>query len=198
MTTFRLAIPDDAPSLAAIYGPYVENTAVSFEEVAPSEETMRARVQKGRGLHPWVVAERDGSVAGYAASTAHRSRAGYRWSVEVSIYVAPVAHRSGVGRGLYEALFGVLTAQGYRNAYAGVVLPNDPSLGFHRALGFEDVGRYRGVGFKHGAWRDVHWLGKRLSTLEGRPKDPRTVASVVHTGALHGGDVSLPSGFVHG
>ncbi len=98
-----------------------------------------------------------GAVVGYAYAAQHRVRAAYRWAVDVGIYVDPARHRAGAGRMLYEALFELLRRQRLRSAVAGITLPNDASIGLHRALGFEHVGTYRAIGWKAGEWRDVSW-----------------------------------------
>ena len=107
--------------------------------------------------HPWLVAERD-HVVGYAYAASHGSRAAYRWSTDVSVYVDQAARGQGVGRALYRALFKVLDLQGFREAFAGITLPNGASVALHESLGFVPVGIYRQVGWKLGAWHDVgHW-----------------------------------------
>lgn len=166
--TVRLATPADAAGVRAIYAPFVRDTHVSFEAEVPSVDEVARRIAATAPAHPWLVADDEGAVAGYAYASPHRSRAAYQWSVEVSIYVA--GPRRGLGRTLYGALLDVLRAQGFANAYAGIALPNAASVGFHEALGFEPVGVYRGVGFKAGAWRDVGWWSLRLG--EGAAPDP--------------------------
>ncbi len=110
-----------------------------------------------RAAHVWLVSERDGQVAGYAYGGQHRSRAAYDWTVEVSAYVDPSAHRAGVGRELYLALFEELKQRGHRLLVAGITLPNESSVGFHEALGMTRVGVFRDIGFKFGQWWDVGW-----------------------------------------
>ena len=115
---------------------------------------MAGRIRKA---HVWLVAERDGQVVGYAYGGAHRDRAAYNRTVEVSAYVGQSLQRSGVGRRLYTELFDRLHGDGYRLLVAGITLPNDASVGIHEALGFERVGVYRNIGFKNGQWWDVGW-----------------------------------------
>jgi phosphinothricin acetyltransferase len=168
----RLAEPADAAPVAAIYAPIVSGTWISFEEHAPGVDEMRGRIERATGIWPFLCFERDGSVAGYAYASPHRERAAYRWSVDVSVYVAETSRRGGVARRLYEALFAILRAQGYYNALAGITLPNDASVGLHRRLGFSDVGIYRNVGYKLGAWRDTIWMQRPLRELQGTPNEP--------------------------
>ena len=107
-------------------------------------------------------ATRDGRVAGYAYGTAHRARAAYRFSTETTVYVDAAHRRAGVGRALYEALFVALAARGLHRAYAGIALPNDGSVGLHRAVGFTPVGVFAEVGWKFDRWHDVSWWQRPL------------------------------------
>ena len=158
----RPASVADGEACAAIYAPYVVDTAITFEERPPSGEEMAARIAASLQQHAWLVLEEDGRVVGYAYGEAHRSRAAYRWSCDVSVYVARGRRRTGAGRALYEALLARLAARGFRMVLAGMTLPNDASAGLHRALGFEPVGTYRRIGWKLGAWHDVVWLQRSL------------------------------------
>ena len=152
----RDAEPDrDASGCAEVYAPVVAETAISFEESPPGADEMARRI---RAAKRWLVAEEDGSVAGYAYATQHRTRAAYRWAVEVTAYVDSAHRRRGVARELYATLFERLRADGYRVACAGVTLPNDASVGLHRAMGFQEVGTYRRIGWKFGRWHDVMWF----------------------------------------
>lgn len=224
MRSIRLATPGDAADIQAIYAPYVTDSAVSFEEVAPSTADVRRRIASKVDEFPWLVcvepveteaemeakaeveagaeveaeletrveAENDHQVdeersnggaagervVGYAYASQHRSRLAYRWSVDVSVYVVEGVRRGGVATGLYTALFDVLRAQGFVNAYAGTALPNPASVGFHDAMGFESVGTYEEVGYKHGAWRDVQWWVKRLAARDADPAEPVPVGEI--------------------
>ena len=149
--------PRDAAACAAIYAPHVRDGWASFEEEPPSAGEMERRIRAVQETHPWLVDERAGAVAGYAYASPHRSRAAYRWSADVAVYVDHGHHRAGVGRALYGELLVRLRAQGFRMACAGITLPNDASVGLHEAMGFLPVGVYRAVGFKAGEWRDVGW-----------------------------------------
>ena len=168
----RLATPDDAAPIAAIYAPAVTDGVISFELEPPDAEEMARRIVKTLARTPWLACERDGRVLGYAYASAHRERAAYRWSVDVSAYVRADVRRAGVARALYASLFAVLARQGFRNAYAGVALPNDASVGLHRAVGFTPVGVYRGVGYKLGAWHDVAWFERPLAPRVAEPPEP--------------------------
>jgi phosphinothricin acetyltransferase len=105
-------------------------------------------------------------------------RAAYQWSVDTSVYIDDAHQRSGVGRGLYQSLFAILTAQGFFNAFAGIALPNPASVGLHEAMGFEKLGVYRNVGFKLGEWRDVGWWQLALRQHELPASAPLAVSEV--------------------
>ncbi len=168
----RLAAAADGAALAAIYAPAVDGRATSFELTPPDADEMARRIERLTARTPWLVLERDARVLGYAYASPHRDRPAYQWSVEVSAYVHADAHRAGVGRALYTSLFAVLALQGFRNAYAGITLPNDASEGMHRALGFAPVGVFRGVGYKLGAWHDVVWLARTIAPHDAEPAPP--------------------------
>ena len=160
----RQASVSDAPALLAIYAPFVEHTAVSFETAAPTVDEFAGRIAKCLNGWQYLIAERGGRAVGYAYGGVHRERAAYRFSTEVSAYLDPAYHRQGIGRALYTRLFEDLAAKGYCTAFAGVTLPNDASVGMHTALGFEPIGVFRNIGWKYGKWHDVAWLQRTLRT----------------------------------
>ena len=169
----RLATPDDATHIQAIYAPNVLHTAISFEQDAPSVEDMRQRIRKTVPRWPRLVCVFQEEIVGYVYASEHRSRPAYQWSVDVSVYVQARVHRHGVGRALYSSLFALLTWQGFHHAYAGITLPNPGSVGLHESLGFRPIGVYRGVGYKLGAWHDVGWWGLTLRSAQGAPEPLR-------------------------
>jgi len=162
----------DAAACAEIYAANVSAGVASFEDEAPGAAEMERRMAETSTRYPWLVAERDGAVAGYAYGTEHRTRRAYRFAVEVTVYVDARWHRSGVGRQLYEALLPLLARQRLQIALAGITLPNDGSVGLHEALGFRPVGIYRELGFKFGAWHDVGWWQMRLLPASVEPEEP--------------------------
>jgi phosphinothricin acetyltransferase len=158
----RFATRHDVGAIADIYAPVVEETAISFEAVPPTNAEFTARLDETMPEYPWLVAEDDVEVLGFAYGHRFAPRAAYAWSVETSIYVRERARGRGVGRALYGALLPLLGAQGYRQAFAGIALPNPASVGLHESLGFVPVGEYRDVGYKFGAWHDVGWWQRSL------------------------------------
>jgi L-amino acid N-acyltransferase YncA len=165
----REATAADAAACAAIYAPYVTDTAVSFETEPPGPDEMAARIA---AAHEWLVLEHGGRVVGYAYAGRFAPRAAYRWACEVSVYLERGCQRTGGGRALYGALLPRLAARGFRVAVAGMTLPNDASVGLHRAMGFEPVGTYRRIGYKHGAWHDVAWTQRVLADGDEPPAEP--------------------------
>ncbi len=169
----RDASERDGEACAAIYAPYVTNTAISFESDPPTPAQMAERIAAAARTHAWVVLESEGRVVGYAYGGPFNSRAAYRWSCEVSIYIERGRRRTGAGRALYEALFSRLAARGFRTVAAGMTLPNEASVGLHRAMGFEPVGTFRRIGYKHERWHDVAWCERAIAAGEDAPAEPR-------------------------
>jgi phosphinothricin acetyltransferase len=153
----RSARTADAAACVDIYRPYVLDTVVTFEVDVPTVGEMADRIADARARHEWLVLEVDGDVVGYAYAHEFNPRAAYQWSVETSVYVARSRQRSGAGRTLYAELLRRLTERGFRRAFAGIAQPNDASNALHQSFGFRPAGRYRRVGWKHGAWHDVQW-----------------------------------------
>lgn len=159
MIDVRVASAADAEAIQAIYAPVVLGTAISFEEVPPSVEEMRGRLLATLETYPYLVAEQEGVVIGYAYASQHRARAAYRWAVDVTVYIAENARRKGVGLRLYENLLPMLKEMNYGSVYAGIALPNEGSVGLHERIGFRHIGTFPQVGYKHGVWHDVgYWL----------------------------------------
>ncbi len=152
----------DAADCACVYQPAVQDGVASLEETAPSATEMRTRIESVSNCYPWVVAELDGELAGYAYATQHRARAAYRWAADTSVYVSPAHQRRGVGRALYGALLPLLVRQGFYIACAGITLPNDASVGLHESFGYVPVGSYERIGFKFGRWWPVGWWQLQL------------------------------------
>ena len=132
----RIATEKDIPAILAIYGPYVEDTTVSFEYTVPTEEAFLERFRGITAQFPWLVWEEDGKVLGYAYGSPPYARAAYGWCAEPSVYLAPEAQRKGIGTALYAALEKILALQGYQVLYALVTSENGPSMAFHEKNGY--------------------------------------------------------------
>ena len=170
MTRVRLATVADADAVAGIYRPYVTDTAITFDETPPTADDFARRIDTG-GL-PFVVAEQNGRVIGYATASPHGTRASFRWSVNLMIYLDGSATRGGVGRALYGDLLPRLAGLNYVRAYAGITLPNGPSVGLHESLGFRPVATFPSAGFKLRRWWDVGWWEYLLTPLSDSPAEP--------------------------
>jgi len=172
--TIRPADPArDAAACAEIYAPSVESTPISFEIVPPDAAEFARRIARYSSTHQFLVAEEGDALVGYAYACRWAERAAYDWSVETSIYVADGQQGKGVGRALYEELFGRLRAQGFRVAVAGITLPNPASVGLHESMGFESIGALRDIGWKQDGWRDVGFWQLYLRPLgDGAPDPP--------------------------
>jgi phosphinothricin acetyltransferase len=169
----RDATANDGAACAVVYEPYVRDTAITFETVAPTAEEMSGRIARSLRDHAWLVAQEGSLVVGYAYGGQYKVRAAYAWACEVSVYLQPGLRRTGLGRLLYQELFARLAGRGYLTAVAGTTLPNPASEGLHRAMGFEPVGVYRNIGFKHGAWHDVLWSQRELAPHPPEPEPLR-------------------------
>lgn len=161
--TVRNATLDDAPACAAIYGPYVTGTAITFETEPPDAEEMARRIAAAVATHAWLVLSDGPRTVGYAYGGRFKERTAYRYTCEVSVYLEQGLRRAGGGRTLYAELLPRLAARGYRTAIAGMTLPNPASEGLHRACGFEPAGTFRRVGWKLDGWHDVAWMQRDLS-----------------------------------
>ncbi len=173
MPVIRDATEADAHACADIYAPYVRDTCISFEVEPPEPDEMARRISDAAASHAWLVFEDGGQVVGYAYANAFATRAAYRWSCQTSIYVTQGRQRSGMGRALYGALLQRLEQRGLRRVYAGIALPNEASVGLHTALGYEPVGVFRQVGYKHGQWHDVGWWQRSIGLDTEPPPEPR-------------------------
>ena len=169
---YRIATVDDAAAIAAVYAPYVRDTATSFETEVPDAAELVRRIERIGSQYPWLSASSSGRVIGYAYACENRPRAAYRWSVDTAVYLDVSAQRRGIGRELYRRLFALLRAQGYVNAFAGITLPNAASVGLHESMGFKPIGVYRRVGYKLGAWHDVGWWQLVVAGGSDEPEEP--------------------------
>lgn len=158
--SIRPADDRDFEAIAAITNHYIATTAIHF-----SYEPVTADYLRGlrNDRHPWFVADAGDGVVGYAKAGTWRERTAYSWTPEIGVYLAPDAHRRGLGKALYAALLDDLAARGFRSAIACITLPNEPSIALHRAFGFVSVGVVREAGFKFERWHDVEFWQKPLA-----------------------------------
>ncbi|HZL29744.1 MAG TPA: GNAT family N-acetyltransferase [Pseudolabrys sp.] len=175
MTIARPATPADIPAITRIYAESVLHGTASFELTPPDEAEMARRMRELTETgFPYLAAEANGELAGYAYAALYRTRPAYRWTVEDSVYISPAHQRGGVGRALLTALIEACTQRGFRQMIA--VIGDSPnqagSVGLHRALGFAHVGIVHDVGFKHGHWRDTLLMQRVLG--EGGTTKPRS------------------------
>ena len=167
--TIRPARPSDAEALLAIYAPYVEKTAITFEYDVPTVEEFRSRIEETLKAYPYLVAEIQGRPVGYAYAGPFHTRAAYDWNVETSIYVEEGRKRNGLGRALYDALEKYLRAMGIVTLYACITYPANPdpyvttdSVDFHSYMGYQMVGNFHQSGYKFNRWYDVVWMEKQI------------------------------------
>lgn len=179
----RLAALNDAPDILAVYAPYID-TPITFEEHVPTFEEFRKHIAILLDDYPYLVAERDGKIVGYAYAHAQAERAAYDWNAELSIYLTPESASHGLGSILYRALIDLLRAQGVKCAYARVTIPNAASERLHAAFGFELMGIQRNAGYTCEAWRDVAWYTLTLSALTANPA-PRRAFPTVDAATVH-------------
>ena len=170
MMRLRFASPEDAAALLEIYRPYVEETTVSFETEVPSLAEFRRRIAEIAVRFPYLVAEDASGILGYAYAHPFHERAAFQWFAEVSVYVRRDMRGKGVGRALYSGLLPLLRLQGIQTVCAVITIPNDPSLSFHKAMGFQQNGLLPDAGYKLGIWCSVAYLTRRLVPL-GTPRE---------------------------
>ncbi|MEW6743830.1 MAG: arsenite methyltransferase [Planctomycetota bacterium] len=178
----RRATLGDMPSITTIANWAVLNTSAIFRTEPETSDVWAQRWRADEDRYPWLVAEVNGAVAGFARASVFGGRCGLASTVEVSVYVAPEHHGTGVGRALYDRLIPLLRAQGYRTAVAEIVLPNPASERLHEACGFRRVGRLEQVGWKFGKWHDIGTWQLELGETEAPPVPIKPVHEVIASG----------------
>jgi phosphinothricin acetyltransferase len=156
-----------------IYLPYIYDSAITFETEPPSLEQFEGRIEKCLQKFPWLVCIVDDQVAGYVYASPHRDREAYQWTCECSVYVSEKYKGKGIGKTLYIVLFSILKEQGIRNVYAGITLPNEPSVILHERCGFEHFATYEQVGYKLDGWKTVGWWKLQLNSFGEKPAPPQ-------------------------
>ena len=174
----RVATPEDAPELLAIYSYYVENTAVSFEYVAPTLEEFTARIKNTLEKFPYLVAVIDGKIVGYIYASFFHTRKAYDHWAESSVYINKDYHRQGIGRALYKELEQILVKQNIYALCACIASPEQEdeylthnSERFHTGMGFKQVGKFERCGLKFGRWYSMVWMEKMIAERDDNPKD---------------------------
>ncbi|EOS65375.1 GNAT family N-acetyltransferase [Oscillibacter sp. 1-3] len=187
--TVRAAAPEDAAALLEIYAPYVEKTAITFEYAVPSPEEFAGRIARTLERYPYLAAEAEGRIMGYAYAGPFKERAAYDWAVETTVYVREEAKRQGVGRTLYAALERCLAAQGVLNLNACVACPEREdeyltrdSVDFHRRMGYRLAGEFRQCGCKFGRWYNMVWMEKHIGLHPADPPPVKPFSEVLRLG----------------
>lgn len=165
----RTAAVEDAEAILAIYAPYVTDTAITFEYEVPGIEEFRERIRHTLKRYPYLVAEKDGAIIGYAYAGPFKERAAYDWAVETTIYVDTSRKKMGIGKKLYAALEQALAQQNILNLNACIGYPEQEdeyltknSVEFHRHLGYRLVGEFYQCGYKFGRWYNMVWMEKQI------------------------------------
>lgn len=169
--TIRLAEQRDVPGILEIYAPFILDTSVTFEETIPDQESFWERIQVIMAELPFLVCEINGRIAGYAYASGYRSRASYRWTKEVSVYIHPDFHRKKVAHALYTSLHEMVCYQGIANLLAIITMPNEPSVAFHEYFGYRKCAEFSKVGYKMGQWQNVGWFELFIQDENQAPKD---------------------------
>lgn len=165
----RKASVIDAAAILAIYAPYVEETAITFEYTVPSLSEFKERIRTVLKRFPYIVAEKDGTIAGYAYVSPFHERAAYSWAVETSIYIDKNLRKTGLGKRLYNALEDILKKQGILNLNACIAYPEKEdrhltknSVEFHEHLGYSMIGEFHKCGYKFNRWYNMVWMEKSI------------------------------------
>ena len=178
--TIRIAKIEDAEKLLDIYTPYITDTAITFEYTVPSLNEFKERIKNTLKKYPYIVAERNKEIVGYAYAGPFKERAAYDWAVETTIYVKKDCQKSGIGKKLYSALEKALAMQNILNLNACIGYPEvedeyltKNSVEFHNHLGYKLVGKFNKCGYKFGRWYDMVWMEKIIG--EHKKNQPKVI-----------------------
>jgi len=178
MLKIRMATQADCQAILGIFGYYVLHTVITFEYDVPELAEMETRMKNILPKYPYLVAEWDGIVVGYAYASDFRYRAAYQWSPECTIYLHPDFRGKGIGKLLYMQLFNILRQQGFQNVFGGVALPNESSEALHRACGFKEAGLYENIGYKFNKWHSTKWFQLVLKPYPLNPQPPENINEI--------------------
>ena len=162
MLTIRPVSLSDAQAIQAIYAPYVEKTAITFEYEVPSVQEFEKRISKTIEKYPYLVAEENGQVLGYAYASNYYARTAYDWTTVLSSYLHEDAHGRGLGSQLYDALEKELEKRGYLRFLACIAVPNEASISMHEKRGYVQVAHFPKIGYKFNKWHDIVWMQKTI------------------------------------
>ncbi len=177
----RLAKRGDAPGLLSIYKPYVLHTSFTPESEVPSLRTFREKIREVTTAYPYLICLFNNQIAGYAYAHQYRQASGHQWSVETTIYCSPEFQGKGIAGALYRTLLEILKLQGFINVFAGIILPNDKSVTFHKRFNFTQVGVFGKGILKAGIWHNVLWMQSALKDHTENPPLPLTLPEIVNT-----------------
>lgn len=168
--TVRMAAPEDAEAIYNIYEPYILNTVITFEYDKVPIESFKKRMEGIMDRFPWLVCLVNDKIAGYAYCSPHLERAAFGWDCECSVYLSAEYHKMGIGTALYISLFQIMELLGYYNIYSLICVPHEGSVALHKKYGFLEVGTYYNTAYKHGSWRHLLVMEKKLKETMGEPK----------------------------
>ena len=185
----RFATADDAEKLLEIYSYYVENTAITFEWTVPSVEDFRKRIEQVTSFYPYLVAEDNGKILGYAYASRFRERKAYDWCVETSIYISKNHRRAGLGSLLLNELERLLKLQGITNINAGITTSSDPdepyvtdaSVQFHKKHGYNLIAKFSNCGNKFQRWYNVVFMEKIINEYGVKKEGVKSIKSITST-----------------
>lgn len=178
----RFAAASDAAAIASLYRSYVLDTTYTFEYDPPDEAAFIERLRRTQPDFPWLAAEQDGRLAGYAYAGRAFERAAYGWDADMSVYLHPEVQGRGLGRAFYTLLERMLALQGYQVVYGLVTGANTQSCRFHEALGYQLTATLPNCGYKHGRWLSVRWYEKRLTPPVPPVSPPRPASEMDWSG----------------
>jgi len=166
LSMIRISTVNDAEAFLDIYSPFILNSGITQETEIPRLEEFKKRIENTLANKPWLTAEINGKIAGYAYAGNHRERKGYQYCIEPSVYLHPDFYGRNIATALYDALFKILKLQGYLNAYAVITLPNERSVAFHEKFGFRYLTTFKNIGYKLNQWHDVGWWEYQINLYE--------------------------------